>query len=211
MARKTKEEALATRCQLLDAAQSVFCEKGVSHTSLHEVATAAGLTRGAVYWHFENKADLLAALWERASLPIDATLEELDQQYAKDPLARIYHKTLTIIRRIATEEQARALMNIILLKCEYVAETEAVRQHLVGAREHCLAKSAADFQAAIAAGQIPASVDANMAALGLFAIFDGSCFHWLMAPERFDLVQLAERTFSAYLQGLKSAPALAPT
>jgi TetR/AcrR family acrAB operon transcriptional repressor len=204
MARKTKEEALATRCQLLDAAQSVFCERGVSHTSLHEVATAAGLTRGAVYWHFENKADLLAALWERASLPIDATLEGIDQKYTADPLSRIYHKTLTVIRRIATEEQARALMSIILLKCEYVLETEAVRLHLVEAREHCMAKSAADFQAAIDAGQLPASVDPHTAALGMFAIFDGSCFHWLMAPERFDLVQLAEQTFSAYLEGLKS-------
>ncbi|MDB5800103.1 MAG: acrR [Rhodocyclales bacterium] len=204
MARKTKEEALATRCQLLDAAQSVFCERGVSHTSLHEVATAAGLTRGAVYWHFENKADLLAALWERASLPIDATLEELDQKYAADPLARIYHKTITVIRRIATEEQARALMSIILLKCEYVLETEAVRLHLVEAREHCMAKSAAEFQAAIDAGQLPAAVDPHTAALGMFAIFDGACFHWLMAPERFDLMQLAEQTFSAYLEGLKS-------
>ncbi|HSD36441.1 MAG TPA: TetR family transcriptional regulator [Rhodocyclaceae bacterium] len=204
MARKTKEEALATRCQLLDAAQSVFCERGVSHTSLHEVATAAGLTRGAVYWHFENKADLLAALWERASLPIDATLEEIEQQYASDPLARIFHKNRTIIRRIATEDQARALMSIILLKCEYVLETEAVRLHLIEAREQCLTKSAADFQAAIDAGQLPTTVDPHLAALGMFAIFDGSCFHWLMAPERFDLVELAERTFSAYLQGLKS-------
>jgi TetR/AcrR family transcriptional regulator, acrAB operon repressor len=203
MARKTKEEALATRCQLLDAAQSVFCDRGVSHTSLHEVATAAGLTRGAVYWHFENKADLLAALWERASLPIDATLDEIDQKYASDPLARIFHKNVTIMHRIATEEQARALMSIILLKCEYVLETEAVRLHLIEAREQCLAKSAADFQAAIDMGQLPATVDPHMAALGMFAIFDGSCFHWLMAPERFDLVQLAERTFCAYLQGLK--------
>jgi TetR/AcrR family acrAB operon transcriptional repressor len=203
MARKTKEEALATRCQLLDAAQSVFCERGVSHTSLHEVATAAGLTRGAVYWHFENKADLLAALWERASLPIDVTLEEIEQKYASDPLTRIYHKTLTIIRRIATEEQTRALMSIILLKCEYVLETEAVRLHLVEAREQCLAKSAADFKAAIDAGQLPASVDPHTAALGMFAIFDGGCFHWLLAPERFDLVQLAEQTIAAYLEGLK--------
>ncbi|MEC5387402.1 TetR family transcriptional regulator [Uliginosibacterium sp. H3] len=203
MARKTKEEALATRCQLLDAAQSVFCERGVSHTSLHEVATAAGLTRGAVYWHFENKADLLAALWERASLPIDTTLEEIDQKFANDPLARIFHRTMTIIQRIATEDDARALMSIILLKCEYVLETEAVRLHLVEAREQCLSKSAADFQAAIDAGQLPATVDPHTAAFGTFAIFDGTCFHWLMAPERFDLVQLAEQTFRAYLDGLK--------
>jgi TetR/AcrR family acrAB operon transcriptional repressor len=209
MVRKTKEEALATRCQLLDAAQSVFCERGVSHTSLHEIASAAGLTRGAVYWHFENKADLLAALWERASLPIDATLEELEQKYADDPLGLILEKTLTIIRGIATDAQARALMSIILLKCEYVDETEAVRQHLVQARELCLAKSATEFRAAIELGQLPPSVDPAMAALGMFAIFDGACFHWLMAPERFDLVELSSHTLRAYLRGLKT-PSDAP-
>ena len=52
MARRTREEALATREQLLDAAEQVFRERGVGHASLAEVAYAAGVTRGAVYHHF---------------------------------------------------------------------------------------------------------------------------------------------------------------
>jgi TetR/AcrR family acrAB operon transcriptional repressor len=54
MARKTKEEAQETRNAILDAAELVFQEHGVSHTSLAEIAAAAGVTRGAVYWHFAN-------------------------------------------------------------------------------------------------------------------------------------------------------------
>ena len=47
MARRTKLEAKVTRERLLDAAESLFCERGVTRTSLSEVATAAGMTRGA--------------------------------------------------------------------------------------------------------------------------------------------------------------------
>ncbi|GAB4056787.1 TetR family transcriptional regulator [Uliginosibacterium sediminicola] len=202
MARKTKEEALATRNQLLDAAQHVFSECGVSNTSLQEIACAAGVTRGAVYWHFENKTDLLAALWDRVCLPIDAAMDELDQRYAEDPLARLEHKMLDVMQRVVNEKQTRDLMEILLLKCEYVPATEATRLHFVTQRESCLDQTEQDFRAAVACGQLPASTDTRMAALGLFAIFDGCCFHWLMAPERFDLMALADNLVKAYLQGL---------
>lgn len=54
MARRTKEEAEETRIQILDAAERVFYDKGVSRASLAEIASDAGVSRGAIYWHFEN-------------------------------------------------------------------------------------------------------------------------------------------------------------
>ncbi|MBA4253114.1 MAG: TetR family transcriptional regulator, partial [Comamonadaceae bacterium] len=51
MPRKTKAEAELTRQRLLDAAELLFLERGVSRTPLHEIAAAAGATRGAIYWH----------------------------------------------------------------------------------------------------------------------------------------------------------------
>ena len=60
MARRTKGEALETRHRILDVAERVFSERGVTRTSLADVAKAAGVTRGAIYWHFADKADLFA-------------------------------------------------------------------------------------------------------------------------------------------------------
>ena len=60
--RRTKEEAAQTRAALLDAAEQLFAERGVSRTSLADIAAAAGVTRGAVYWHFRNKSELLDAI-----------------------------------------------------------------------------------------------------------------------------------------------------
>ena len=48
MARRTKEDAEATRNKLLDAALEVFYAKGVAGASLTDVAVAASVTRGAV-------------------------------------------------------------------------------------------------------------------------------------------------------------------
>ncbi len=62
MVRKTKEETQRTRDQILKVALSVFAERGYSRASLQVIAEGAGFTRGAVYWHFKNKAELFMAL-----------------------------------------------------------------------------------------------------------------------------------------------------
>src|SRR5215831_8980559 len=86
MVRRTKIEAAATRDALLDAALGVFRDRGVAHTSLEEVAAAAGVTRGAVYWHFKDKADLFTALCERVQLPMEAMLAAAGETRHEDPL-----------------------------------------------------------------------------------------------------------------------------
>ena len=58
MARRTKEEAEQTREAVLKSALDIFYEKGFSRTTFDEVAKRINLTKGAVYWHFRNKADL---------------------------------------------------------------------------------------------------------------------------------------------------------
>lgn len=87
MARKTKAEAEKTRKLLLQKAAEVFLEKGIVATSLQDIATAAGMTRGAVYWHFENKAAVLQALLEQALNPIfDFVQQKLEQGNYDNPL-----------------------------------------------------------------------------------------------------------------------------
>lgn len=68
MARKTKEEALQTRQIILDAAETLFQQQGVSRTSLQQIAQAANVTRGAIYWHFSDKLALFQALLDRAHI-----------------------------------------------------------------------------------------------------------------------------------------------
>src|SRR5215831_19388003 len=122
MARKTKVEALITREQLLDAAERVFREHGVARTSLAEVAAAAGVTRGAVYWHFKDKVDLFEAMCERATLPLDLLLSEAASSPCSDPLGALRELAIGVLTALATDPRAQAVFEVIFHKTELTGE-----------------------------------------------------------------------------------------
>ena len=62
MVRKSKEDAEKTRQAVLESALDIFAEKGYAKATFDEIAARAGFTKGAIYWYFRNKADLVAAL-----------------------------------------------------------------------------------------------------------------------------------------------------
>lgn len=66
MARKTREESLNTKNRILDAAELVLLEKGVGQTAMADIAEAAGMSRGAVYGHFNGKIEVCVAVCDRA-------------------------------------------------------------------------------------------------------------------------------------------------
>jgi TetR/AcrR family transcriptional regulator, acrAB operon repressor len=78
-ARRTADEAAATRESLIDAALEVFSERGYAAARLEEIAERADLTRGALYHHFSDKAELYLAVlgerWSRAMAPLWRILE----------------------------------------------------------------------------------------------------------------------------------------
>src|SRR5690349_19297250 len=59
------EQQQLTKARLMDAAETLFGERGIHRTSLDEVARHAGLTKGAIYANFVSKNDLVAAILER--------------------------------------------------------------------------------------------------------------------------------------------------
>ena len=62
MPKRTHEAAMQTKRIILEAAHKLFSEKGFDKTSLSDIAREAGVTRGAIYWHFEDKGELLVEL-----------------------------------------------------------------------------------------------------------------------------------------------------
>lgn len=60
-ARKKSAKAVATRKRLIDAAARMFADRGYENTSVRDLGNELGMTSGAIYTHFRNKADLLAA------------------------------------------------------------------------------------------------------------------------------------------------------
>ncbi len=208
MARSTKEEALETRARILDAAERVFHAQGVSHTSLADVAKAADVTRGAIYWHFKNKSDLFDAMCERVRLPMEAMMEESADQRSVDPLGQFVKIGVFVLKRVACDPQSRTIFDIIFNKCEFVDPNDPI---LVRQRE-CHMQGMISMQQtlenAIAKGQLPATLDIPMACLLVHATVTGLMNDWLFAPESFALEEVAEKMLLACIHSLKTAPSM---
>ena len=65
--RKTKKDAEKTKQDLIEAGIDIFSRKLYSDVNISEIAKMAGVTRGAVYWHFKNKAELFKEINEFVS------------------------------------------------------------------------------------------------------------------------------------------------
>ncbi len=128
MARRTKEESQETRRAIIAAAREVFYHNGVTRTTLEQIATAAGVTRGAIYWHFADKAELFFAMRDEVRLPLvdcsDVALASGCKAMLNslDPLERIEHFLNFVVDSVVNDEPTRRTFQIVSFKCEYVDE-----------------------------------------------------------------------------------------
>ena len=203
MARRTKEEAQATRSALLDAAEHVFHAQGVSRSSLAEIAQAAGTTRGAIYWHFKDKADLFNAMMERVILPLEASVLMVGEGVEHpDALQELRRGLCSALRLVATDSRAQRVFEIASHQIEYVGELAAVRQRRIEGRDACMAKMEAMLRLAAQNTGVRLALPAADAAFGLSALIDGVIRNWLIAPAGFDLEACGMRVVDAYLAGI---------
>ena len=202
MVRRTKEEAQATRNLILDTAEVVFHERGVSRSSLNDIAHAAGLTRGAIYWHFEDKADLFNAMMKRVTLPLEETAERSGDPSLEDPIAYMRDNFTRALRLTVSDPQVRRVFEIATHKVEYVGELTAVRDRHLATRDECLQHAQRGITLAMQRGQLAKRIPARAAALGLHALIDGLIQNWMLDPEAFDLVKVGQQVLDSYLAGL---------
>lgn len=201
MVRRTKEEALATRHRLLDAAEVLFQSQGVSQTTLQQIAQEAGATRGAIYWHFKDKPDLFNAMMERVTLPLESATREA-RAANEDPLAAIEQVMVQALSLMTTDPQVRRVFEVATLKVEYTDEMAPVLQRHRSARNECVTDFVHALQHAASRAGIELPIPAKTAAYGLHAVISGLIQDWLLEPGAFDLVPAGRHLFNVYLAGL---------
>ena len=204
MARRTKEEAAATRDSILDAAEKLFVEQGVSRTTLQHIASAAGVTRGAIYWHFDDKGALFNAMMERAILPLEAEMQVLDQAESDDPLVDLRNYMLAVLRRTVEDPGARRVFEIATLKVEFVGEMDAVRQRRQQNMANWMSRAERRIRVAAEKGLIDGQVEPGNIALALWIMIDGLIRNWMFDPKGFDLLQIGQCVIDPYLDGLRA-------
>ena len=151
MARKTREESLAIKHRILDAAEPC-CSKGVAQTAMADLAGAAGMSRGAVYGHYRNKMEVCLAMCDRAF----AHVGRLRRGRRAAPLAAAARRVALSAGMRRAGPMQRVLV-ILYTKCEQ--SESALQQRRMLLELQMLRITKALLRRAIAAGEVAADLD----------------------------------------------------
>jgi TetR/AcrR family acrAB operon transcriptional repressor len=199
--RRTKEDAAVTRQKVLEAALTVFSEKGYAASKLDDVAQAANVTRGAIYWHFKDKADLFNTLVREVGLQRDEVIQQVIAEGGTfiDIFRRILIRLLQVVEE---QRQVRAIMELALFKVDQLpelAEGQAVR---LEANRTLIRNMATFLQMGIDAGDVRADLDPHDAARAAVAFQQGIATLWLYDPSTFSLAERAPALADVYMRGI---------
>jgi TetR/AcrR family acrAB operon transcriptional repressor len=208
MVRRTKEEAQNTRRQILAAAEQAFHERGMSRTTLAEIASIAGVTRGAIYWHFSDKADLVQAMLDSLHEPLDALSRASQNEDEVDPLGFLRLLLITLFEQLVLDARIRRIREILIYKCEFTDAMGDLRQQRQSAYLAINRRIELSLSNALQRGQLPADLNIPRAVISLHGYIDGIVAQWLLLPDSFALAHEAEPLVDAVLDMLRLSPAL---
>lgn len=201
--RKTKTEAQKTRQHLLDAALEVFWRDGITRASLQAIAQEAGVTRGALYWHFKNKEDLFETLFEQQYADFFAAFNDQTLRDNQDVWTHLQHNLTAMFETLATRESKHKFCNVMFSKCEQTAGNETITE--LACRYHRLFQKqiAYALQLSREQGRLPENTDIELAAIYLESSLVGLIKIWIDEPERFDLIAKSKRVIAANMRVLQ--------
>lgn len=203
MARRTKIDALATRDTILDCAETLFIRQGVSHTTLQHIALQAGVTRGAIYWHFPDKAAIFNAMMQRVKMPLESAMQSMRPADPADPIGDLQESSMLVFELTENDARARRVFEIATLKIEFVDEMDAVRARRAEVQASWIANAENKILVAVQTKQAKADVQAHACALGLWSLIDGLLRAWMIAPLSFSLSDMGRTVVSSYLNSLR--------
>jgi len=206
--RRTKEDSERTRQHILATAMREFETHGLTRTTLKRIAREAGVSRGAVYWHFANKRQLFQVMRDQVSLPLfDRTEFEGSDG---DPLATIEQFLHGLIERIATDARTRRTLDILSLRCEYVDELRPeLSRHMKRCNE-LTQNFVALYEPARAAKSLRSDVAPEIAARGTIVFIVGMLRLWLIDRGRTMQRHSVDDMIAAHVKMLRPAPASRP-
>ena len=197
MVRKTKEDAELTRQRIINAARAVFLKRGVSKSTLEHIASEANVTRGAVYWHFENKTEIFHAIREQVFLPLIDSIDDTLAPAVKNienPLNQIEASLCNTINELSENVEMREIYEIMMIKCEYVDEFATVLHQIMSNCSCIIEKLEAAYERAKAQDLLTTSLSPRALAMDTHLFFGGLLHMWVKDADgnrfRFQAIEL---------------------
>lgn len=205
--KRTKEDTARTRQLVLQAAAEAFYENGVSRTSLDHIARRAGLTRGAIYWHFKDKSDLLTALHKDKMLPQECLMEEALAKAGDDPLEMIESGGRRFLEDFVEDEGMQRVHAIVTLGCEFVGESRETIARIISVDEEMHERLSRFMELAAAKGDLVAPWTSETAARALQCSMGGLLTEWLKTGKAFPLVEVGTLMIGSLIRSFRTPPA----
>lgn len=193
-------EPTDTRDRILAAAGQVFSRRGFMAATLDQVAAAAGLTKGAIYWHFRSKNDLFFALLDHKFTQHTAPVPDELRQAALSGDAR--QAATTLLR--TTFARLRADPDWPRLYLEFIGQARDPEMQARLARFHADSLRTVEQHIGTlrASGMSPSSLDIPTMAIFWASLFDGLMLAWIINPQQIDHDALAGRIVDMLWRGL---------
>jgi TetR/AcrR family acrAB operon transcriptional repressor len=200
MARKTKEDAQATRESVLIAALDLFSEKGYSRTTFSDIAKKIGMTRGAVYWHFDNKPALLAAMVDYfCTLREKRVLQHFSETQSLEALREAF---LEHARAVVEDKRLRKFEFFMTFQMEWSEELLTETHKILDkVRKDPFEKLVAILRSPTIACRFRPDIDPGRLAVTLAGLWVGLCKIYLGACPKIDLVSAAADGFDCIMNG----------
>ena len=199
--RKTKAATDETRQAIVAAALHVFSQRGYTATRLDDIGQAAGVTRGAVYWHFKSKAELYTTIISEAYAQLDTVLTAA-WQHVPTFTEGVQRLILAYFQHVQENSTFRAALEMSLFKTEITEElAEGFHQKQVGVRENLagLRQLIVDGQEA---GEFRRDLNPAWAALSCLSLLHGAVELWLVDTSAFSLGDAAPDLAALFLQSI---------
>ena len=199
MARRTKEDAERTRLQLLDTALALFSEKGLANVTLAQIASAAGVTRGAIYWHFKDKEEMINALWDQAFQPMAEQLEKVLEDDGGQPMQALEDLCGNVFHEMVTNER---LLQITRL-CQQAVYDENMQDTW---RKQCQ-NDQESLQLLIAKarnmGELRDDLSDEIIGMMVMSFVGGVIERWIAVPELMDIEEHGKTMLAVHFDCLR--------
>lgn len=170
--RRTKADAEKTRIAILKAALTVFYKKGVSRATLTDISKGAGLSRGALHWHFKDKSDLFLQLYDYMSAGTALRTKSWSDESIRT-LSDLKSVVLSGLETFFSDRAVRKFLTVIFSRMEYIAEFRTLCNHEVEYQQNSVRELEEVYARLLLAGEIQDWISPRHAARQTYIFIDG--------------------------------------
>ncbi|MEJ2193829.1 MAG: TetR family transcriptional regulator [Ignavibacteriaceae bacterium] len=199
--RKTKEDALVTKKQIIEESVKLFLQKGFLVTTLDEIAQQVNVTRGAIYHHFKDKLDIVNELIETEHLNLKGLLQKIFNENIA-PLDKIEKVIEGVVNNFFDNKSFQDFIELTWFKIEYsqLTRLRSSKAELTGFFIENFNRVVIEAQRN---GVIKKDVNASHVTITIINMINGMYRLFFILPEQFNTKKETMSFFTSYLNLIK--------